>query len=76
MFYLTTNKLHKAHNDDKPKIDMHISRIVNACSSAHPLVHLKRSTCAPEHSCRYLISQSCGNSTIHKIMQIKVKRFG
>lgn len=32
--------------------------------------HLIRNICTPAYSCNYPVSQSCGSSAMHKIMQI------
>ena len=37
--------------------------------------HFIRNTCRPTYSCNYLISQSRGNSAMHKIRPLRVRSF-
>lgn len=37
--------------------------------------HFIRTTCTPTHSCSSLISQSCGRSATHKIIQLRTNSF-
>ena len=37
--------------------------------------HFMRNTCTPAYTCNHQISQSCGTSVMHNIMQIQVRSF-